>query len=234
MNSRLSIYERSGLLLNEALYSFADPALLELETSFDLEKQAPCEQMVLRMMIKSPWSQGFCIPKELSWTTPLLEQVHSYQKKHFIDHPFCYLTVRCGLVSTTTDDVWHVDGFSKRVPHLPEQNYLLTTDYPTEVLHQVFEIPSDFDPFKHNIHLFFQDRADVSKSRPASKNKIMVFDPYVVHRRPPSSFGKFRKMIRISFVPVEIEDDTCQQNPLLIHKLYNRVDVRSKLKKYPF
>lgn len=224
--------KRALELLDLSLYEKADQTLLFLDPLKSLREIAPEHQKILRMLVKSPWSQGFKIPPELEWTRDLVGQVWRYQRENFMDHAFCYLTVRCGIVDTKTDAVWHVDGFSKRTPHVPEQNYLLTTSHPTEILTQNFKIPKDFDPFKHNIHRFFQQRADSKNIVVAPENKIWIFDPYLVHRRPANSTGAYRKMLRISFVPVEIEDDTCQQNPLLPIKKYNRPDIRDSLVDY--
>ena len=85
---------------------------------------------------------------------------------------------------------------------------------------------------RHNIHEFFQDNADESKVMALPENSISIIDPYIVHRRPVLPAGTMRKFFRVSFVPVEIESDTCMQNPLLPARKYNRADVRSNLVRY--
>jgi hypothetical protein len=41
-----------------------------------------------------------------------------------------------------------------------------------------------------------------------------------------------RTFWRVSFVPIEIEDDTCTQNPLLPRKVHGRSDIRNVLVRY--
>jgi hypothetical protein len=119
-----------------------------------------------------------------------------------------------------------------RIPHAPEQNYIWSDCHPTEVLKQNFYIPGDFDPMVHNLHQFIQDRATVEPEtlRP---NRLYQIDPYIVHRRPQVPAGTQRSFFRISHVPIEIEDDACQHNPLLPHDFYDRsVDIRETLIRY--
>ena len=54
----------------------------------------------------------------------------------------------------------------------------------------------------------------------------------MVHRRPSNTTGKQRTFVRISFIPIEIEDDTCTRNMLFPEKVYNRKDIREKLINY--
>ena len=145
---------------------------------------------------------------------------------------FWYVTVRNGLVTSKTDDVWHVDGFSMRTPHVPEQNYLLTNSFGTQVLDQKIAVPEDFDAFKHNIHQYFQTVADERNTRTLDIDTVHCIDPYVVHRRNLQSENGYRKFIRISAIPIEIEDDTCVRNPLLPLKVYGRRDIRLNLVDY--
>lgn len=146
---------------------------------------------------------------------------------------FVYITVRSGPVVSVTDDLWHVDGFSMRVPHPPEQNYIWSNCHGTEWLDQEFVLPSDFDPMRHNIHQYFQDRARPENIRVLEPHVLYGIDPYVVHRRPQVPAGVFRTFFRISFVPIEIEDDTCTVNPYLPReKPYARKDIRERLARY--
>jgi hypothetical protein len=215
-NLSLSIYANAGQRLHYWL--------VDLNT--------PQDQYILRMPILTPDSKGWQIPDSLNWIYPALNIVREKQMLLGVWHPFVYVTVRAGVVRSTTDDLWHVDGFSMRKPHAPEQNYIWSDVYGTEFLPQNFDIPADFDAFKHNLHQYFQDRASVA---PVTLNTGCLYqiDPYNVHRRPTVPKGTQRTFLRISFVPVEIEDDTCMQNPLMAPRApYNREDIRKTLVRY--
>lgn len=155
-----------------------------------------------------------------------------HQKRHALHNAFVYVTVRHGMVTSETDDLWHVDGFSMRVPHVPEQNYICASAFPTEYLIKRWSIPKDFDPMRHNLHRYFQQRAEGPVGIGAP-NVIYAIDPYCVHRRPQVPAGTRRTFWRVSFVPIEIEDDTCTPNPLLQTRKYGREDVRKRLVDYP-
>ena len=170
-------------------------------------------QYILRMMVACPGHE-LCIPNELQWLKGLIERCLANQMDHDVVHPFIYVTVRHGQVTSTTDDDWHVDGFSTRIPHGPEQNYIWMTSPATEILGQSFDVPNDFDPLRHNLHWYFQDRADESLVYPLDSETVVLIDPYV------------------SFVPIEIRDDGCIQNSLLPSKTYGTVDFRNKLVRY--
>lgn len=230
-----SIFKRAKSLLSLKEYSsatLASPHLLSLNPCLDLKSQAPQDQYILRMLIKSPLTNGFAIPPELEWATPLIHQCHLHHATHFPEQFFWYVTVRNGVVSSQSDDVWHVDGFSLRTPHVPQQNYILTTAYGTQVLDQHIDIPQDFDASKHNLHMYLQSVAKEENTKTLPVDMVHCIDPYVVHRRDPKSFGQYRKFIRLSAIPIEIEDDTCMQNPLLPAKVYGRKDIRLNLVDY--
>lgn len=230
-----SIIQRAKKLLSLKEYATAtqsSPHLLSFKPNIDLTEVAPTEQYILRMLIKSPQTNGFVIPQELQWAKPLIEQCFEHHRNHFPEQFFWYVTVRNGPVTSKTDDVWHVDGFSMRTPHVPEQNYLLTNNFGTEILDQKIAMPKDFDAFKHNIHQYFQAVADERNTRTLDINTVHCIDPYVVHRRTPKSDNYYRKFIRISAIPIEIEDDTCVRNPLLPLKVYGRGDIRLNLMDY--
>ena len=193
---------------------------------------APDDQYILRMLIKRPNDQ-FKIPSQLKWIEHVVDTCYAVQKSlNLANDRFVYVTVRNGIVKSTTDDMWHADGFSMRVPHVPEQNYVWSNHTSTEWLDQTFEIPSDFDPLEHNIHQYFDDHAEQKNVKQMPVGSLTMIDPYCIHRRPKLQEGTNRKFFRISFVPIEIEDDTCQQNPLLPTGPYNRDDIRKKLKRY--
>lgn len=190
------------------------------------------EQYILRMMIRNNESNQFYIPDELKWLENEIIRADMIQKYYNLDNQFVYVTVRHGIVKSITDDEWHVDGFSMRIPHVPEQNYICSVGVPTEYLEQSFEIPQEFDPNIHNLHHLLQDMADPNKIKSLTSNEIYLIDPYCVHRRPTVDQGTFRSFYRISFIPIEIEDDSCTQNPLLPKKNYNRTDIRKSLKRF--
>ena len=102
---------------------------------------------------------------------------------------------------------------------------------------QIYELERlqkwNFDPLKHNIQTFYQDRADNSKVRQCEANRVHLIDPYCVHRRPKGTNGIVRTFWRISFIPIEIEDDTCTINNLMPYKKkYGRKDIRETLTRY--
>lgn len=173
----------------------------------------------------------YVIPKELEWVRPLIELCDSNQKLIGIRQPFVYITIRSGLVESVTDDLWHVDGFSQNITHLPEQNYIWSNNYPTEYVTKLFDFPIDFNGLKHNIHLFFQDNIDDKDILLMNKNTIYCLDPYVIHRRSPISNNKNRCFIRLSYTPIEIEDINNTINPLLFtnYKRDGVKDIRNKL-----
>lgn len=191
----------------------------------------PDNQYILRMLVKRP-GVALLLPDDLKWLRPAISLCCDQQRQHNIAHSFMYITVRCGPVASITDDQWHVDGFSMRVPHVPEQNYIWSDGNSMHILNQPFNIPPNFDPFVHNLHTYFQDRADESLVIKCESNHIYAIDPYVIHRRPVVQQGTIRRMFRISFIPIEIEDDTCTQNPLLPSGPYNRMDIRTTLVRY--
>jgi hypothetical protein len=225
------MFDRAHSLLNPR-ETFGQPAVL-IGRTLDLEvPKTP--QMILRMMIRNPFSQGFQIPKELDWLRTVILACDTVEKTHGVENPYVYVTVRHGIVNTVTDDLWHVDGFSMRMPHVPEHNYIWADVHPTEILDQWVTLPHDFDPMRHNIHHYFQDVADESNTCIMRAEHIYAIDPYVIHRRPSIPAGTQRTFFRVSFIPVEIEDDTCHVNPLIPReKPYGREDIRHRLERYP-
>ena len=183
------------------------------------------------MLVKRP-DIGYQIPEELAWLKDVIMSCDALQRQNGVPDSFVYVTVRHGIVDTATDDEWHVDGFSMRVPHRPEQNYIYTSTNGTEYLTEGFSIPEDFNPMRHNLHKYFSRYFGDREVHKVADGRLILIDPYVVHRRPPSTAGQQRTFFRISFVPIEIEDDTCQRNPLFPEKIYGRADVRKELIEY--
>lgn len=219
-----------SLLSPRTPFGFPAERVVQYHTTCPFE-----EQYILRMMVRTPTSQGFKIPEELDWLLPAISLTNSLQEKKMgIFNPYVYITVRHGNVKSVTDDLWHVDGFSMRVPHIPEQNYIWASNFGTEVLEQMLNLPEDFDPMRHNIHQYFQDVADEKNVVDLANDTIYRIDPHVIHRRPVIAPGTMRTFFRISYVPIEIEDDTCTVNPLIPRiKPYGREDIRKRLDRYP-
>lgn len=226
----MNIYQRSTHLLALEHYSRANQEVVQISHR-DVWPPAQ-EQYILRMMIRSPESNGLVIPTELDWLRETIMCLSQLQEAVLRRQPYVYVTVRNGEVQSVTDDEWHVDGFSMRVPHYPEQNWIWSDCYPTEQLVQNFEIPEDFDPMQHNLHTYFQDHADTGNVRALKVAHLAAIDPYIVHRRPQVPVGTKRCFFRISFVPIEIEDDTCTPNPLMPRRFYGRADIRNTLTRY--
>lgn len=190
---------------------------------------------ILRMLIKKPFEE-FKIPDNLSWITPFVDYSNNYQTNTLnINQPFVYLTIRSGIVSSINDDVWHVDGFSLNITHLPEQNYIWINNNPTEYIEGSFEFPSNFDHKKHNIHLFFQDKINKKHIQKQFLTKhIYCLDPYIIHKRPFINENTHRTFIRLSFTPIEINDINNTKNPLLPtdYKRDGLIDFRNNLIRY--
>lgn len=218
--------ERGKRLLN--LRDFAEMSR-PVPITFSTVKPVLERQYVLRMMVRSD-VLPLSIPPELDWIAPMIRKLDKHQKAHGLRNPFVYVTIRHGLVTSETDDAWHVDGFSMRKPHTPEQNYICVEgEDPTQFLLKKWDLPDTFDPFVHNIHHYFRDFGGDGLTVSGFPGVIYAIDPYCVHRRPTVTVGKMRTFWRISFVPIEIEDDTCTPNPLFPPKVYGNADIRKTL-----
>ncbi len=189
-------------------------------------------QYILRMMVRSPESNGFRIPDELSWLQETIFNTDILQKWMGLKNEYVYVTVRHGIVTSETDDTWHVDGFSMRREHLPEQNYIWSNVEPTEYAEQAFPIPDDFDAMRHHLHWYLDERVRQENIKRCEAGRIYLIDPYCVHRRPKQTVGIHRTFWRISFINIEIEDGQCQQNPLMPVKTYSNQDIRNILVRY--
>lgn len=187
------------------------------------------EQYILRMVVRA--GGQYQIPDELDWVMPMMKLAQEHQKSIGADHPFVYVTIRHGIVKSKRDDEWHVDGFSTKVPHTPEQNYIWANQDATEYADLNVKIPHDFDPRQHNINHYLEQH--VTEALKADSNVVYCMDPYILHRRPSSTTGTQRTFVRISFVPIEINDVLNTQNPSM-PKLYTTdgLAFRSQLKTY--
>lgn len=175
------------------------------------------EQMILRMLVEAPYADGLQLPDELEWLRPHIETARQFQAEHVgVKHPFTYVTVRHGMVATETDDLWHVDGFSMKYHHLPEANYVFASGgTPTEIAVKPIAFPDNFDPLKHNIHLYLAHRMNDAERFHLQADCLYLMDPYVIHRRPPGTQNAKRTFARISFTPIEIPDINNTKNPLI-------------------
>lgn len=190
-------------------------------------------QYILRMPIRI-YGGEYTIPEELEWVRPMFERALNAQLSMGIDHPFCYITIRHGEVISKTDDEWHVDGFSVKIPHTPEQNYIWCDVDATEYADISVKFPQDFDARFYNVNHYLQKNINPTNIGKCEAGKIYCMDPYNVHRRPPSAKDMKRTFIRISFVPIEINDVNNTQNPMLPHQEYDQDGVvfRNNLKTY--
>lgn len=176
------------------------------------------------------------IPEELAWTANLVCRAVMHQNHIGSTNRFCYITVRHGHIRSSLDDVWHVDGFSMRTPHVPEQNYIWSSWNATEFGICPVELPEDFDPLVHNIQYFLQEEMDERGLIWQGKERhIYVADPYVIHRRPHSPEQVWRTFVRVSFTAIPIEDRNNYYNPALPDLHFDRdglADFRDQLERY--
>lgn len=227
-----SVKSRAKQALGTELFS--NPNTVDRVAAFNLN--CPFErQYILRMLCRMPHEE-FSIPAELEWLSKLLDISDSYQKNVIgVSHPFCYITVRHGLVTSQLDDVWHTDGFSTKITHLPEQNYIISNCYPTEYVEKAINIPDNFDPLIHNLHKYLASQITDDDIKVAGPDIVYCLDPYNIHRRQQFiPAGTVRTFVRISYVPIEIMDDANTPNPMIPVRHYNRdgVKIRNELKEY--
>ena len=206
-----SIASRASQRLS--LDGFANPGVPEKLRRLDLTPPAE-RQYILRMAIRAEGG-AYLIPNELEWLKPLFFAALAHQDSLGVDHPFCYFTVRHGLVDSATDDEWHVDGFSMKVPHGPEQNYVWCSHTGTEYAALQAAFPADFDPLRHNVNHFLAGLVDNEIVGACDAQTVYCMDPFLLHRRPAATAGIQRTFVRLSFVPIEIDDTNNTQNPLL-------------------
>lgn len=227
------MFQRSRQVLDVS--HFSNPCDPHIVKTIDVTPTSE-RQYVLRMLVYRPL-HGWALPADMEWLRPLLNAATAYQLENIGPYSdrFIYVTIRHGEVTSVSDDVWHVDGFSLRFPHVPEQNYIWASNNPMEVCSLPIDIPKDFDGMKHNIHQLFQDVIPADYVPLVMPEKTLVaVDTYHIHRRPPAIAGMMRTMVRISFVPIQIETDDCQQNPAFPVETFNRSDIRERLTRYPF
>lgn len=215
----MSDRERFASMLNLERFAYENEPLRVGEVT---ARPARDHQRVLRMLVEAPYSRGLQLPEEMSWTADIIAQAKRFQRERIgIAHPFVYVTIRHGVTKSVSDAEWHVDGFSVKYNHLPEANYIFASGpHTTQFARQAFCFPPDFDPMKHNIHRFFQRRIKEEAVSRLEPDTLYFIDPYVVHRRDPSSSGMVRTFCRVSFTPIEIPDVNNTPNPLIETRHY--------------
>lgn len=189
---------------------------------------------VLRLCIKMPDSK-WCVPKELEWTLPFIENCISYQHNFFPHERFYYMTIRHGENLTSQEDTFHVDGFQAGITeelHLPQQVYLWADRDPTLFALQPYFV-EDLDSSKHNIHLFLDKKTKKESCYQGLPNHIYLLDPYMAHAKPKGLIGR-RTTVRLSCILTDVKDDTNTLNPALPMGPYNKPDPRNYLWEYPY
>lgn len=221
-----NIVKRSRTILN--LDQYNNPNYPDRVGAFEINCPYE-EQNVLRCLIKVGFDK-FKIPSFLLWAEPLILKTYQYQKtKINIEHSFAYITIRKGLKKQAEIDRWHVDGFSMRINHIPEQNYIWADKEPTLIAIKQIDL-SKMDPFKENIHYRIEEKISDKHTRQLEEKTIYCIDPYVIHKRPVIK-SLDRLFIRVSYTPIEIKDSGNTINPLLPtnHTRDGVSDFRDKL-----
>lgn len=230
MGTPTSIKDRAFTALNLKQFSRVNNA----SVIGVMRLKAPKErQYVLRMLIKRP-NTDIMLPPQLEWLRGFVNACVRRQEFLGIRQPFMYITVRNGIVDSETDDEWHIDGFSTRITHLPEQNYVWSNYMGTEYVQRAFDFPIDFDPLKHNVNKYIAKQIQDNEVYTMENDVVYALDPYIPHRRPPQTKGVERCFLRLSFTPIEIEDVNNTYNILLPtdYKRDGVKEMRNLLKEY--
>lgn len=223
------IYDRACRDFSQEYYQYPSPPV-------DLgafELTPPVEPVyALRLLIRQPDDTLFHLPTRLGFLQNYIQHCTAYQTQYFPDTAarFVYLTVRSGPVISSRDDEMHVDGFQGvSVPrHIPEQNYLWASSHATLYSVQAYFV-DDLDPARHNLHEYLERVTDRSRLIASTARHIYLIDPYHPHARPALPASISRTVVRLTFSPVEIRDDSNTLNPRLPRGPYNRDDVRNQL-----
>lgn len=210
--------QRSRRNINLAEFSF-NPKLHELNIGSWHFTHHPVPN-ILRMPLRNTTGAYLDIPEMLSPLRALIDTLFIYQHIWLRAHPFWYVTVRTEEVNDRSS-MPHVDGFSQRYPHVPETNYVLTTDDPTEYWMDGIDFPYDFNGRVHNLNTYVAAQVKDKEPEIAEANCVYLLDPYIVHRRPMRT--KRRTFFRLTNVPIEIEDDAQTPNPLGPQQHFGRV-----------
>jgi hypothetical protein len=225
------VYDRARKVFSQEGYMYPAPPLFLGKRDIAFPEETT---MVLRLLIKEPGS-NFMLPRKLDFLADDIKGCSAYQREYFPRwaERFAYLTIRSGPVTTSKDETFHVDGFQGiSVPrHIPEQNYLWTSDHPTLFSMQPYFVEG-IDPGLHNIHDWFEAKTNKSTLFAGVEKGLYIFDPFHVHARRKVSAGTRRSMFRLCFSPVEIRDDSNMVNIYLPRGPYNRDDIRNRLVSY--
>ncbi len=222
------IYARGGQVFNQRGYMFPAPPVYMGQSEI---KPPEDPVFALRLLIKQPGS-SFVVPNTLKFLEEFIRDCSAYQAQFFpvFEERFVYITVRSGPMMPNKEDVFHVDGFQGiSVPrHIPEQNYLWASSHPTLFSLQPYFV-ENLDPGKHNVHDYFDKATDRRMVYEGLSKGIYLIDPMHVHARRPLNVGTVRTVVRLTYSPVEIRDDTNTPNPELPRGPYNRNDPRNHL-----
>jgi hypothetical protein len=195
----------------------------------------PREQQILRMLVKTKYSDEFKIPDELKYLESEILRLWELDKELTgIRNSWCYITVRSGVAEGNSDE-FHFDGGSMRVDLIPERNYVWVNKFGIEYKLGSVKYPDDFDPMKHNMFTFAEESVTDRRVWESATNQWILLTPFCLHRRNPESNGHERTFIRVSFVDIEVRDVRCTQNSLLPTEAYGRDPVktfRDKLTNY--
>lgn len=222
------MYTRAHTVFSQRYYAYPAPPVFMGVSDIAVPEEPV---YALRLLIRLPGSD-FCVPERLRFLDGFIRRMSAYQAAYFpaYEDRFVYATVRSGPVRTSRDDEFHGDGFQGiSVPrHIPEQNYLWACSHPTLFSLQPYFI-EHLDPAVHNIHTRLHRDTDMRNVYVGQEKGVYLIDPYHVHARQKLAAGLSRCVVRLTFSPVEIRDDSNTVNPLLPRGPYNRKDIRDAL-----
>ena len=190
-----------------------------------------------RLLIRKNDSNIVHLPKECLFAKDFILNYINYHNQFYPKNKNCfiYLTIRttekdCYYKNSCT---WHVDGFqgAKIDRHIPEQGIIWSNVNPTEFLMQPFYL-AGLDSAKHDIHDYLNKNGNEGMAYKGVENGVYLITPYNVHRACEKNINKKRVLIRINFSPVEIQDYTNTDNPMLPMKYNYREDIRDHLWSY--
>lgn len=183
--------------------------------------------MFLRMLVRPKYGE-FIIPKELNFLKKGILKLAKYDRERTgIKDSWCYVTIRHGKVTSTTDDEWHFDGSSFRTDIIPERNYVWVNNNPTEYKIGNLKFPKKFNPIIHNLFTYVSKKL---KNKPILLTEIKkwyLLSPFCLHRRPFIEKNINRTFYRICFTDIEGRDINNTQNPLLHTEFFGRDPVKT-------
>lgn len=205
------------------------------EVKYDIGSPEFEDNYILRMLIKPKYGK-FKIPDNLKMYENIIRNLQLYDiQRTGIYESWCYVTIRAGIVTSTTDDEWHFDGSSFRTDIIPERNYIYTTSHGTEYKEGNLNFPSDFDPNHYNLFTFASEQLKNSPTLKTGVFQWYLLSPFCLHRRPSITKNTNRFFMRVCFTDIEGRDVNNTLNPLIPTPFYGRDPVktfRNKLKNY--